>query len=275
LIENPIEVGVDFLTTAGFDASEIDSTWRTRTSAHLESLDLKLAGVLDGDETLATVLTRMLALMASWWRDGRGMIVFKSHFGPAGVSESDIAAYLTPRQFGEAGLSAQADEESVCTRAVIEYAFSPAKGTYEGFSDGASMADLAAESWLGVMSKKFQLGWVRQASCVSKLQELAVAAYAQAPLLVSGRLASLNHAYLEKGDVVAVSLDWLYDQQLNPWRNQLCRVLTVQADWDNTEVGLELLDLGLFLTTARLADGSGSAGGTCLAGGERDRQLYA
>jgi len=275
LIENPIEVAADFLVTAGMVGEEIDSTWRARTAAHLEGLGVKIAGVLSTDETPARVLARMLTAVASWWRDGRNRFVFRPHLGPAGVNGSDIAAYLTPRQFKENGLEARASEEGVCTRAVVEYAWNQARGEFESFDDGAGQADLTAESLLGVRAKKFKLYWIRQAATVAKLQALIVAAYAQAPPVIKGALASLNHVFLEKGDVVSVSLDWLYDEQLKPWRNQLCRVLTVRPDFSRQEVSLELMDLGIYLAKAYPADGSYTAAGQILAGGQRDRNIYA
>ncbi|MBW1713403.1 MAG: hypothetical protein JRJ59_09685 [Deltaproteobacteria bacterium] len=278
LIENPIEAAVDFLTDlVGLGQEEVDSTWRTRTRAYLDGLGVKLAGVLNQDVRPDQTLSQMLRLMASWWRSGSGRLVFRPHLGPGGLVNSDVVTFLTPKHFDGDRLKVVFDEEQICTRAAIKYGFNALSLDYEELDDGQTQAAADMEArYQGPYIRQFELPWVRQAATVAKLQEMVVGHYSRPPVVLTGRLRGFNHLHLEQGDVVSVSVDWLYDSDLQPLRNQFFRLTSVKAGLD-PELGtdIEALDLGAFLTAALLADGGQTAGGSVQAGGQRDTNLYA
>lgn len=278
LIDNPVDIVVDLLTEwAGMNPEEIDSTWRTRTADYLLGHGVAAAGVIDRDVRLDQILSRILSLMASWWRSGDGSLIFKPQSGAGAVVESDVVVHLPPSRLSDEGVALEYDEDQICTRAAVDYAYDYVDGAYFGFDDGSSRADLAAESGYGrSYLKKFELPWVRDPAAVGRLQELTVATYARPPARLSAKLSNGNFRHLEQGDVVSVSLDWIFDGDLNPLRNQLFRLVTVSVGLDQgAATEIEALDLGLHLTTAYPADGTYLADGAVEAGRRRDRTLYA
>ena len=278
LIDNPVDIVVDLLTDwAGLDPEEIDSTWRTRTADYLLDHGVAAAGVIDRDVRLDQLLSRILSLMASWWRSGDGTLIIKPQSGTGAVVESDVVIHLPPARLTDEAIALEYDEGQICTRAAVDYAYDYVEGDYYGYDDGSDRADLAAESGYGrIYLQRFELPWVWDSTVVGRLQDMVTASYARPPAWLSAKLGNGNFRHLEQGDVVSISLDWVYDSDLNPLRNQLFRLVTVSVGLESgAATEIEALDLGLCLTRAYLSDGAYSAGGTILAGGERDRTLYA
>ncbi len=277
LLTNPIDIACDFLETfVGVDGSEIDTTWKTRTANHLAEFGggVAAAGVIDRDVRPDRFLSELLRLLASWWRSGGGAIIFKPHIGPGRVRESDVAARLTAKHFDEQTLRACLDEGSICTRAPIEYSYNNAEREYEDQDDGSTTAALDQEARYGRQySRSFRLPWIRSATTVRSIQETVVDFYGRPPLMISGDLTGYEHLYLEPGDVISISLDALYDENLLPLRNQLCRLVTVRPDLDRGRVFIEALDLDVYLTITYPADGGHTAAGVVMAGADRDRRL--
>lgn len=273
LLTNPIDIVVDFLTSfAEVAAAEIDTTWRTRTRDYFLGQDIEIAGVINSDVRPDKVVGEMLRLLGSWWRAGNGRLVFKPHLGPVSLSESDVVARLGPAQMESGGLTISFDENDICTRAAMDYAYNFNDREYEDNDDGSASAAVYQEARYGrEYSRQWQLPWIRSSSTVGKLQELVVDYYGRPPLQLAATLGGYEYLYLEPGDVVALSIDWFYDQDLLPLRNQLFRLSAVNSNLDRGQVALTALDLGAYLSLAYPADGSQSAGGTAAAGSDRDR----
>jgi hypothetical protein len=278
LIDNPVEVAVDFLTRwVGLEPTEIDPTWRSRTAAYLAGLGVKAAGVLAEDVRPDQFLSQLLRLMASWWRAGSGKVVFRPHLGSGGLLNSDVAAHLTPQSLDLERLKVTWDEDQICTRAAIKYAYNPAAADFDEYDDGQAQAALDQESrYRTSYLRLFELPWVRDAVSVAKLQGLVVQNYARPPATLSARLPGYGFLHLEQGDVVGLSVNCLLDEDLKPLRNQLFRLTSVKVGLDPGSVTeIEAFDLGAWLTTAERADGGQAASGAVLAGGQRDRELHA
>ena len=278
LIENPIEVVIDYLRSwVGVGEDEIDQTWATRLKTYLEGLGLSLAGVISTDARPDLTLSAMLRLMASWWRAGSGRLVFRPHLGAGGVLESDVVAHLNGRQLDFDSLKVVYDEDQICTRAAVYYAYNSATLTYEEFDGGGPKAAKDKEARYGkAYQGEFELPWVRSPAAVETLQELIGGHYGSAPALLQAEFKGHNQIHLEQGDVVGVSVDWLLDGELNPLKNQLFRLISLDCTLEPGTPGrLEAVDLGIFLTQAYPADGGCEARGDCLAGGERDTTQHA
>ncbi len=251
LIQNPMAAVHDFLVYhVGVKAKEFDATWKTRTEDHLASLSIAAAGVVERDVRPDQVITEMLRLMASWWRNGSGKLIFKPHIGPGGVLASDVTAYLGPEQLeGDQWPPPRVvwDEESICTRAAVYFAYNWAKREFEEFDDGSSEAAIDMEARYGkAMFKTFELHWVRSAAVVNQLQEMVVDCYKRPPANLQARIKGFDQLHLEQGDVVAVSLPWLYDEGGQTLSKELYRLTSMRTALEEKGgVDIEALDLGL------------------------------
>lgn len=269
LITNPMAVIYNFLTAhVGLDASEINSTWRTRTESFLTGQSIAVAGVIDSDPRPDQTINEVFGsydrpIMASWWRNGKGELIFKPHIGAGSLSTSDVVAYITPKHFQEeAGgkSSASYDWGQVCTRLAVEYAYNWAKREYEEFDDGSTKAAAAAEARYGkAVLIQQELPWVRTQAITQTLQQIITGYYGQPPMVLAGSLAGMAFAHLEPGDVISISVDWLYDSDGLELRNQFFRLVSTSVDLTANAVEFEALDVRSFL----------------LSGANRDRTLYA
>ncbi len=193
------------------------------------------------------------------------------------MRESDVAAHLNSKQLDNDRLKIIFDEDQICTRAAVAYAYGSATGQYEEFDDGEAEAARDMEArYRKPYLRQFNLPWVRSATVVETLQSLIGEHYGGAPALLQAELKGSNHIHLEQGDVVGISVDWLLDREMNPLRNQLFRLISLNCSLEQgTQGWIEAVDLDIFLTLAYPADGGCEADGSQLAGGQRDTTQYA
>lgn len=275
LIENPADIVEDFLVNlAGFKSEDIDQTWLGWARSAAQASGLKLSGLIDQNQTVGAVLSGMLFPWGDWWRDKDGRIRLRIEAGPGSYSETGVAGYFPARVTEEARIEAAAD--ALVNQAEAEYGYNFLRRDFEAGDDGASSANPLSQSVYGVRKRRFQLKWVRETGVAQEIQANLVARFKTPALIVTLRDQGCKNIRLERGDLVAVSLSWFYDQDRLPLANQLMKVLEVETDFINGRMNFRLQGLGrgLYLTEAYPADGSRLAGGSARAGGDRDRTEY-
>jgi hypothetical protein len=122
---------------------------------------------------------------------------------------------------------------------------------------------------------KIVLGWVRSASVARAVQTRIVERFQTPARIVQIRDATFRALEVEPDDYVVFSVLWLRSSDLERLENQIGQVISFAPDLSEQTLELRLRDTGFFLTTASLADGSKTAGGEALAGGNRDTAVYA
>jgi len=275
VIENAVDLVEDFLVNlAGFSPEELDSTSFERARAQAAALGLKLSGIIEADRTVGEILSEMLFPWADWWRDKDGRLRLRVEAGPGSYSEADIAGYFPALVTGRAGI--EADLDALINQAEVEYAYNYLNRRFEAGDDGQSEAEAWSQSVYGIRRKLFRLNWVREEAVVRVIQSGLVERFKEPPFIVSLTRSDGRAVCLERGDLVAVSLDWFYDRDGRPLANQLLKVLEIETDFTGPAMSFRLQYLGrdLYLTSAYPADGSRSADGNTRAGGDRDRTEY-
>lgn len=275
VIENPVDIVEDFLINlAGFKIEDLDQTWLERARSVAQTSGLKLSGLIDRNQAVGAVLSGMLFPWGDWWRDKDGRIRLRVEAGPGSYSEAGVAGYFPARVTEEARIEAAAD--ALVNQAETEYGYNFLKNCFEAGDDGASGADHLSQSVYGVQKRSFQLKWVRETGVAQEIQANLVGRFKTPALIVTLTEQGCGYIRLERGDLVAVSLSWFYDQDRLPLANQLMKVLEVETDFISGKMSFRFQGLGrdLYLTEAYPAGGSRLADGSTRAGGDRDRTEY-
>jgi len=249
LIDNPMDIVEDILNESGLNSLEWDETSKTRTRNYLAGLPMTAAGVIASDFRPDSLVSEIFSSLVSWWRGGEGTLIFQPHIAPSSLQNSDVVAHFKTSDLDPSNTSLDFDDDAVCTRAVVDYAYNWAKGDFEGFEDGAAEAATDYETrYRSIRSVGFEFPWIRTEAEVQLIQALIVAFYKSAPAVLKARLRGPRAASLERGDIIGVSLQWFYDQNLDPLRNQMFRLISVAPDFDGNEVLIEALNTGVFIT---------------------------
>ncbi len=95
------------------------------------------------------------------------------------------------------------------------------------------------------------------------------------PALASPADEEVTYAVAKRGGIEDLTWEMIQNDDLEQLRNQIGQVISFAPDLNEQTLDLRLRDTGFFLTAASLADGSKSAGGEVLPGGDRDTADYA
>lgn len=275
LISNPVDIACDIITeTYGSGASEsIDQPSLARARQKALRAGMLAAGVLAAQNRLGDVLTDILGeFMGSWWVDGQALLRLSMDLGPCLQAESELAANLRHTDLQDVEVSAEL--EDVVNQAELYYCLNHATGGYQNADDGAGNAQPLSMGLYGARTVSLELKWVRQEQTAKAVALRFVELLSTPRRTISCQVSNLRLLHLEKGDMVSLSLPWLYDDQGLALVNQIMRVLSVEPQLDSGVMGLSLLDMGLYKTIAYLAGGELLADGTTQAGGRRDRRQY-
>lgn len=275
LIDNPLDIAVDMVVTAlGSDAANhVDQVSLSRARQNALLAGLRAAGVVNSKARLGDVLTDLLGcFLGSWWTVGNGMLRLSLDLGPCLQGESELAANLRHAELENIEVSAELDD--VANQAELHYCLNHASGDFQAATDGSSNAQPQSVGLYGHRSATLELPWVRDEQTALVLGQRFVTLFCSPRRTVSCQVNHLRLLHLEKGDMVTLSLPWLYDDQGLALANQIVRVLSVEPRLDGGVMGLSLLDMGLYKTIAYPADGSHQADGSTKAGSIRDRRQY-
>lgn len=262
LITNPVDQAKDFLLTlCGYSAHDLEATGWLRAAATCDGLGYAAAGVLDRDRARAEILTEMLAEFGvSWWEGSRGRIKLVVDYGPAGISEAEVAGVLREPVTRDAQVSQ--DLSLLCNQCPVEFAYNWADREFQESDDGSTKADAKSQAMFGVRSRPLKLVRTRTAAVAQAIQEAQVETYAYPRMELEVAEPGLCNAPVERGDTVWLSASWLYDAALDALTNQIVRVQAVALDFSQALVRFTLHDTGKYRTVVYLADGSVVADGT-------------
>jgi hypothetical protein len=274
LMENPVSVAHDLLTqVCGLLEDELDQTAFSRAWSRAQALAYQAAAVVDEASSAASLLTEILGtFLGSWWRGAEGRLKVFLDLGAGSLNENDAAAALNQAHLRQITVTARLSE--LINEVTALYCFNGLSGQFEAAFAGDEGRDLKSLGLYGSLSKELELGWVRHASTAATICSRLVGLLAAPRRIITCEEDALVSIPLEKGDAVLFSLDWLYDQDGRPLKNQIVRVLGLEPQLDQGTIRFTLLDTGLFKTIAYPADGDCQAGGLILAGLERDARDY-
>jgi hypothetical protein len=274
LIENPISVAQDLLIqVCGLAEDELDQTAFTRAWSRAQGLGYQAAAVVDKPQSAASLLTEILGtFLGSWWRGANGRIKVFLDLGAGSLSENDVAAALSQAHLRQISVSTRLSE--LVNEVKARYCLNPNRGQFEAAFTGEEGRDLKSLGLYGPLEKELELGWVRHLPTVATICSRLVGLLAAPRRIITCEEDALVSIPLEKGDAVLFSLDWLYDPDGRPLKNQIVRVLGLEPQLDQGTIRFTLLDTGLYKTIAYPADGGYQADSSVLAGLERDTRDY-
>ncbi len=275
VLENPADVAADFLTgPAGLDESFLDGTSLSRLRRWAENAGIRLSGLVDRERPAGAVLTEMLYPWAGWWLDREGRLRLLAEGGQGSWPEDGIGAFFRAGPGDDGYL--ESDLDDVVNLAAADYMFNHRLGVFEGWDGGEAVCDRASRNIYGERRRVFALKWVRESSVVRAVQENIAARFGRPGGVFSLTCPDLRRIRLEKGDLAALSVDWLCDEGGKPLANELVRVLEAEFDLAGGKSFFRFMLPGqaLFLTRAWTADGSRPADGGSRAGSDRDRTNY-
>ena len=270
LLLNPLEVARDFLLNfCGLEATRLDNAAWARASSQCKVLGYHAAGLVSKDQAVSQIMSELLScFLGSWWMDARGRLRVSLQHGPGLLGESELTAIFGWADNTDAVL--QADLDNICNRLICNHTYNWMSREYQGYEDGQTEAVLRSRSLYGDQVRSLDLPWVREAATVRAIQRSLVSAFAYPVRMLTLSQDSFVSLHAERGDYVCLSCAWLKDSLRRPLVNQIMRVLSVEPDLDKRQVRFTLLDTGFYKTTACVADGSETAEGVNLAGGQRD-----
>ena len=272
LIENPIGIIEDFLQgMAGWQASDIDSTRMAMARSTAEGRGYKAAGVIDRVRTVGDVLSEIMgSCLGSWWLGADGKL--KLLLAGDTYCEADVAGRFYESRLSSVKVTAQ--RRNIVNQAELRHRRRATDDKYQAGLSGSDVADATSQSIYGQRSHTLETPWIRDDDVAAAVGRLLISQHKEARRIVEFEDSSPANVFLEKGDLGLLSLQWLFDSSGRPLVNQIVRIIEVNPNLSRQSTGIKALDTGMYKTVAYLADGTYTAGGQIMAGGERDRTEY-
>lgn len=273
LMTNLIDILYDFLTVENsFTSADVESTSKNTASALFTKQGYTAAGVIDQDGILWDLIAEMAAsFLGSAWLNYEGKLVIELDDG---TYTKEPAAIIPKHEISFS--SAVQRLISVINRCPASYAYNYAQGEFRSHDSGTTTDSSSSQGIYGVRepSSPYKFYWCRAVASINKMQTIITGAYGSPQWEIEFNDLSLKRAFVDVGDVVAVTFDDLYDINGHNLINEHIRVLSIKHDAGTGKVGFRGVDTGYFMTTAYLADGTYDADGSIKAGGERDTTIY-
>ena len=274
LIENIIDIIDDLLTVeCDFSPTLYDATSKARASQLFTGQAYKAAGVIDKDINLWTLLQQMMgSFLGSIYLNADKLLTYYiddgtlSMFGEAAIiPKSDIRV-----------VSATQKTSNLVNQCPASYGYNYAAGEFRHHVNDSAYADAISQGIYGVQepTSPYQLYWCRDTTSVHAIQTILVAKLKNPLWEVEIEDLSLKRANVDVMDLVAATIDCVYDTQGREYLNQWFRVVSCKPDYPKNKVNLRLQDTRFFRMVAYLADGSHLADGSIRAGGDRDVTAY-
>jgi hypothetical protein len=268
LLVNPVDILRDFLLNlAGLDPDQLDGASWAKARRQAQQQGYQAAGSIDREQSLGSTLSQILGcFLGSWWLDASGRLRIGLEGGSPLVLESEIAYSFAADDTLEASVSV--DIKNICNRIACQYAYNWDGKDYEATDDGTALQDLMSRSLYDDQTRQLKLPWVRLPQVANRVQTVAVGRFGGGARLISLDIAGMPALHLEKGDYAWFSSSWLRRPNGRLLADQLVRVLSLATDLDKRSTSFILEDSGYCRSLAWLADGSGRADGSGMAGGE-------
>jgi len=214
----------------------------------------------------------MASFLGSIYVDANDQLILEIEDG----SSLYVASVIIPKS--EISLTqAKQRKLSLINQCPANYAYNYATGEFRSHTDDSTYADLASQGIYGTCtpSEPYQFYWCRDLTSIQTMQGIITAKYGRPTWEIDFEDMTLKRSYIDAGDVVAATLEDIYDETGNRLINQLIKILSVQPDFAASKVKFSGIDTGLFLTfPGRLLDGSWLLDGSVVLGGDRDTTRY-
>lgn len=268
LLLNPIAILQDFLLElAGLEPDQLDGVSWARAQRRAQEQGYQAAGVITDEQSLGGTLSQILGcFLGSWWLDAAGRLRVALEGTGLRCLESEVAHSFAAVDTLEVQVSA--DIKNTCNRVVCQYAYNWDADAYESYEDGETTRDPLSQSLYEEQVRYLNLPWVRLPAVVRRVQEAAIRRFSGGARLLTLEAPGRPTLHLEKGDHAWFSSSWLRDRAGRIMTDELVRVLSLQTDLDAFTTRFTLEDTGYRQALAWLADGSGLADGSVLAGAE-------
>ena len=277
LIENIIDQIYDFfITLNGFDSTEFDDSTKAKSKTIFNNQGYKAAGVINKDLTYFSILSTMLnSFLGRAYRNFNKKIVIL-------IDDNNYNQYIQSDRITKGSVEviyAERFRSDIINRCPIKYAYNYVNNIYKRELNADSHINKSSQTKYGERLPRtgsFNLSWCYDSTSASIIQNLIIEKYNEPPFKITVEDNSLERCLLESDDLFSLTIDWLYNRDIETLVNELWRVLNLKNNLDAGDGRLQYVceDTKAFLTTAYLADGTYEAEGSVIAGGKRDTTEY-
>lgn len=275
LMDHIIDIIEDFLTVENsFPAAILDATMEARARSVFTAQGFAAAGVINEDGKIWDIIQGMIgSFYGNAWLTAQGKVALDIDDGT--VSDYGCAAVL---RFGDIELiEAKQRESTLINQCPISYAYNYARGEFTGHTDTAAHASAISQNTFGVQepASPVRLYWCRALASAQKVQDVIVEKFKWPVWEVEIEAKNLRNIRADQGEIIAATIDWLYDKNGEPLYNEYWRIVGVKPDFQRAVERIRMIDTGHYMTAGTyVADGTFTAGGEITAGGSRDKTLY-
>ncbi len=250
LIENIIDIVEDFLTEENtFELTEFESTLKEIANSKFETQGYKAAGIIADDVGIWEILQDMMgSFLGNIYLNGQRKLVLEI---------DDNTVETTPQMIINKAdikkIKAIQKLENIVNQCPCEYSYNYAESEFLDSTD--EVINTASQNVYGVRKplKPISFLWSRDLTTVSGVQNILVEKFNEPVWEITITVVTLKELALDVGDMVATTINFLYDSDNNQYINQLLKVISVKPQFDKNIIEFKCLDTGNFLLGDDLA----------------------
>jgi len=275
LISNIVDILYDFLTVENaWTAGDFDATKKAAASQTFQSKLYIAAGVVHQDIQIWALLAQMMgSFLGTVYLDGNGLICLEIDDGV--TSETDRVAIIPKRNTNF--ISATQLLDNLINQCPASYGYDYVNDNdFKYHTDDSTHGDAVSQAIYGIRkpSEPYRFYWCRDLTTVHAVQDVIVGKYKNGVWEVIFENIARMAVHVDVGDIIAATIDRLYDENGLQYTNHLWRVLAVAPDYQSAKIKFTAQDTGYYMYASYLADGSYIADGSIHAGSDRDITEY-
>jgi len=279
LMENIIDIVDDFLTVENsMTDDDFDSTFKTMSSAKFDAQSYKAAGVINKDVKYWDILTKMVGtFLGNIYINSERKLLIDIDDGSNVVN--GVAAILNERDIDFIGADMSLD--NLINHCPVTYNYNYAENEFSSRADNSAYHDALSQNIYGDQEPNtpFQSYWCRDLTSINAIQTIIVDKF-KSPLWKIRISDKTGKTFpLDVGDVIAFTIDDIYDKNLTQYINQYGKIISINPKFQQGVCELELLDLQSYMDAGYyLLDGNFELDGSKLLGeidgSDRDTTRY-
>lgn len=247
-LTNPIDIIEDILIEAGDITVHNRNTW-LKAWADAKTLNYIAAGVLAADQSPSYWLTNILTnFLGSWYLNNANELVLL-------LDSSEMTSNVTGvlREYQSIMPSGSRTRQNICNQLAVNYGYvltdidrrfkENANPQYLLFEDGNSTKDSTSIAKYGQLTKTLDFQWIRNTTTVNTIQSRVVSRYPSPMWVITYPESVFRNLLVEPGDMVYYSWEAQEDDEGQPIKNQIGRVLKITRDLDALTCTFDLQDM--------------------------------
>ena len=244
-IANIVDMVGDFLTGENdFTAAIFEATAKAKAVQTFDKWSYVAGGVIHQDGKIWDIITSMMSsFLGSAYLNGAGKLVLEIDDGTIDQYSAGVPATL-PKQDTTMN-SAVLRYADIINQCPCNYRYSYVYGQFRSATDDTDHADGISQGVYGVKkpSSPYQLYWSRTLATVQAVQDTIVGKYADPLYEIEIEDATLKRIYVDVGDPITYSADFLYDRNGQAMMDATWKVISVTPDFAAGKIKFRCLQI--------------------------------